>query len=82
MTPFAQALLRTSRAALRQRANIHPLQQAFGLEGGAQYVNACRAYATVFERNKPHVNIGQSYLRSLRCSSCTHSSLCRNNWAC
>ncbi|EON69775.1 elongation factor Tu, mitochondrial [Coniosporium apollinis CBS 100218] len=58
MSPFAQAFLRTSRAALRQRTGVNPVQQALGVQGGARYVQAVRNYATVFERNKPHVNIG------------------------
>ncbi|KAJ9637874.1 translation elongation factor Tu [Coniosporium apollinis] len=58
MSPFAQAFLRASRAALRQRTGVNPVQQALGVQGGARYVAAVRNYATVFERNKPHVNIG------------------------
>lgn len=60
MSAFAQAFLRTSRAALRHQNTLNPVQQALGRQGGARYVAACRSYATAFERSKPHVNIGGS----------------------
>ncbi|KAF2104737.1 translation elongation factor Tu [Rhizodiscina lignyota] len=58
MSTFSRAFLRTSRAALRQQKGVNPLQSALGSRGGAQYTSQWRNYATVFERNKPHVNIG------------------------
>jgi len=56
---FVQAFARTSRAALRQKANASPVQLALGKQGSSQYLNGWRSYATAFERNKPHVNIGK-----------------------
>ncbi|KAK5007723.1 translation elongation factor Tu [Elasticomyces elasticus] len=55
---LAQAFFRTSRAALRQQKGVNPVQSALGSRGGVQFTAATRNYATVFERNKPHVNIG------------------------
>ncbi|KAK4903023.1 hypothetical protein LTR28_001193 [Elasticomyces elasticus] len=55
---LAQAFFRTSRAALRQQNGVNPVQSALGSRGGVQFTAATRNYATVFERNKPHVNIG------------------------
>jgi len=55
---FAQAFLRSSRATLRQKGNVNPFQQTLGAQGSSQYLNSWRNYATAFERNKPHVNIG------------------------
>ena len=57
---FVQAFARTSRAALRQKSNASPVQLALGKQGSSQYLNGWRSYATAFERNKPHVNIGMS----------------------
>lgn len=48
-------LLRTSRLALRQQNGINPVQQIFGKD-----TNSIRGLATVFERSKPHVNIGKN----------------------
>ena len=60
MSAFAQAFLRTSRAALSKGSSSSPIQKALGVHGSARYAAACRCYATaVFERNKPHVNIGK-----------------------
>lgn len=60
MAAFARSvppLLRTSRLTLRQRHGVNPVQQALcGSRNGAQILY--RGMATVFERNKPHVNIG------------------------
>lgn len=56
MSSFASAFLRTSRAALRSNGAANPVQAAWGSRGGAYMRN----YATAFERNKPHVNIGPS----------------------
>lgn len=53
---FARTLLRTSRALRAQ--SISPVQAALNARGQAQLLNGARAYATVFERTKPHVNIG------------------------
>lgn len=46
-------LLRTGRLAIRQRPRVNPITQVFGRE-----VNGVRGFAQVFERTKPHVNIG------------------------
>lgn len=62
---FARAFLRTSRALRSQ--NGSPIQYALSNRGQAQFAGAARNYATVFERNKPHVNIGSHPLnQSLR----------------
>lgn len=58
MPVFAQAFLRTGRAALSRGSYANPLQQALGVKGSAKYAQAYRNYATAFTRNKPHVNIG------------------------
>ncbi|EMC97836.1 hypothetical protein BAUCODRAFT_146449 [Baudoinia panamericana UAMH 10762] len=56
--PFARTLLHTSRA-LCARSSLNPVQQALGARGQTQLLNAAaRSYATIFERTKPHVNIG------------------------
>lgn len=60
MSTFSRAFVRVGRDALRQRNSVNPVQQALGVQGSARYVQACRTYATVFERTKPHVNIGES----------------------
>ena len=49
-------LLRTSKLAFRPRRGVNPVQQVF-----SQDRNGIRGLATVFERNKPHVNIGTSH---------------------
>jgi elongation factor Tu len=54
VTPF----LRTARSALQQGNSVSPLQHALRRQNGAAVLNAARTYATVFERTKPHVNIG------------------------
>ncbi|OQO14851.1 Elongation factor Tu, mitochondrial [Cryoendolithus antarcticus] len=53
---FANTFLRTSRSLCIHTGN--PVQRALGARGQAQFINASRAYATIFERSKPHVNIG------------------------
>ncbi|GAB7339308.1 hypothetical protein MBLNU457_5959t1 [Dothideomycetes sp. NU457] len=58
MASFAQAFLRTSRAALLRPASVNPAQQALGSKGSAQFLRASRNYASAFTRDKPHVNIG------------------------
>lgn len=49
-------LLRTCRLAIRQRPSVNPITQVFGRE-----VNGVRGFAQVFERTKPHVNIGMFF---------------------
>jgi elongation factor Tu len=46
-------LIRTSRLAVRQHNGVNPVQQVFGKDA-----IGVRGLATVFERSKPHVNIG------------------------
>ncbi|KAK6439923.1 translation elongation factor Tu [Oleoguttula sp. CCFEE 5521] len=53
---FAKTFLSTSRSLCIQTGN--PVQRALSARGQAHFINASRAYATVFERSKPHVNIG------------------------
>ena len=56
MAPLARSLvsaLRTSRCALQQRPSTNPLFSVLSRDS-----TSLRTYATVFERNKPHVNIG------------------------
>ncbi|KAI9816791.1 MAG: translation elongation factor Tu [Pycnora praestabilis] len=62
MATFARSVrpfLRGGHVALRRQNSANPLQ-SFLLEGqtGDHFVGRCRGLATVFERNKPHVNIG------------------------
>jgi hypothetical protein len=47
------SILRTSRATLSQPRGANPVNRVFGHDRFA-----ARTYATAFERNKPHVNIG------------------------
>ncbi len=47
--------LRTSRLGLSQSRGANPVNRVFGHDRFA-----ARTYATAFERNKPHVNIGKS----------------------
>ena len=54
VTPF----LRTARSALQQGNSVSPLQHALRRQNESSIFNAARTYATVFERTKPHVNIG------------------------
>lgn len=61
MSAFARSVvpfLRTVRSTLAGSRNINPLQAALQRQNGAQVYNVYRTYATVFERTKPHVNIG------------------------
>ena len=51
--------LRTVRSALQQGNSVSPTHYSLGRNGVA-FVNATRSYAAVFERTKPHVNIGMS----------------------
>jgi hypothetical protein len=50
--------LRTARSALQQGNSVSPLQHALRRKNGASLLNGARTYAAVFERTKPHVNIG------------------------
>ena len=50
-------ILRTSRLALWQQRGVNPVQQVFGRDA-----NGIRGLATVFERSRPHVNIGMRLL--------------------
>jgi hypothetical protein len=54
MASFSRTFLRTSRNALKYQRGVNPVQQAWGVQG--KY--GVRNYATVFQRDKPHVNIG------------------------
>lgn len=54
LTRSLAPILRTTRLATRQQKGINPLQQVF-----AGDANGVRGLATVFERSKPHVNIGE-----------------------
>jgi hypothetical protein len=76
VTPF----LRTVRSALYQGNAVSPLQHALHRQNRAQ-VNACRAYAAVFERTKPHVNIGMQ-LKWSYISIRSLLILSRYNWPC
>lgn len=57
MASFARLALSTGRVAFRPATN--PVQCALGGKGSSQFLTASRSYATAFERNKPHVNIGE-----------------------
>lgn len=46
-------LLRTTRLAVKHQNGVNPVQQVFGKDR-----HGVRGLATVFERTKPHVNIG------------------------
>ena len=48
-------ILRTSRLAVRKQSGVNPVQQVFGRDA-----NGIRGLATIFERSKPHVNIGMN----------------------
>lgn len=48
-------LLRTSRLSLQRPRGLNPVQHVFG-----QNRLAARGMATVFERTKPHINIGKT----------------------
>jgi hypothetical protein len=49
--------VRTARSALHQGNSVSPWR-ALGRQNGASILNGTRTYAAVFERTKPHVNIG------------------------
>ena len=55
-------ILRTSRIALWQQSGVNPVHKVFGRDA-----NGIRGLATVFERSRPHVNIG---MRLPLCSTC------------
>jgi elongation factor Tu len=52
--------LRTARQGLSS-SSANPLRSAFKAQNGHGVLNIYRSYA-VFERNKPHVNIGMTIL--------------------
>ncbi|KAI9709532.1 MAG: translation elongation factor Tu [Bogoriella megaspora] len=81
MSVAVQSLFRSSRIFLRPQKGISPVQQALGAQGGARYVGAVRHYAQVFERTKPHVNIGKIF-GSKKLISNTADLKLRNNWTC
>ena len=56
LTRSVVPLLRTGRLALRHQKGVNPIHQVF-----AHDRNGARGLATVFERTKPHVNIGMPY---------------------
>ncbi|KAF2734472.1 translation elongation factor Tu [Polyplosphaeria fusca] len=58
MSAFSRSLWQTSRNALRYNKAVSPVQQVLGVQGSSRYVNSVRNYAAVFQRDKPHVNIG------------------------
>lgn len=58
-------LLRTANFALRQQTTVNPVQHVFSSKNG----HAIRGLATVFERTKPHVNIGRNRTLNTKCSS-------------
>ncbi|KAH8812048.1 P-loop containing nucleoside triphosphate hydrolase protein [Xylogone sp. PMI_703] len=58
MSVFARSISPFLRASLQRSSSINPLQHALRRQNGAAVLNAYRTYATVFERTKPHVNIG------------------------
>ncbi|KAF2806463.1 translation elongation factor Tu [Mytilinidion resinicola] len=58
MSALTRVFWRTSRTALRFQPSTNPVQQALGAQGGSRYVGAVRNYAAMFERTKPHCNIG------------------------
>jgi hypothetical protein len=49
--------VRTARSALHQGNSVSPWK-TLGRQNGASILNGARTYAAVFERTKPHVNIG------------------------
>lgn len=59
MPSLTHAIWRSSRAALRHPRVSSPTQIGLGAQGHPRFVNACRTYATQFERSKPHVNVGK-----------------------
>jgi elongation factor Tu len=66
--------LRTARSVL-QTTSVSPLLRS---RAGASVLNGARTYAAVFERTKPHVNIGVYYL-DLESWACIN--FCRHNWS-
>lgn len=66
-------LLRTGRLAIRQRPSVNPVTQVFDRD-----VNGVRGFAQVFERTKPHVNIGMYVSGQYR----VNANLYRNHWSC
>jgi hypothetical protein len=60
------SILRTSRATLSQPRGTNPVNRVFGHDRFA-----ARTYATVFERTKPHVNIGKTLMHWCRLKTLT-----------
>ncbi|KAF2452591.1 elongation factor Tu GTP binding domain-containing protein [Lineolata rhizophorae] len=59
MSAFAHVVVRTGRTAFRLQPTVNPLQTALGPSGTRRVLGAVRTYAAaVFQRDKPHVNIG------------------------
>ncbi|KAF2468810.1 translation elongation factor Tu [Lindgomyces ingoldianus] len=58
MATFSRVFWQTSRTVLRYQKSVNPVQQALGVQGSSRYVNSVRSYAAVYQRDKPHVNIG------------------------
>jgi hypothetical protein len=56
-TRSVTSILRTSRLAACSSRHVNPINRVFGHDRFA-----ARTYATVFERTKPHVNIGKGKL--------------------
>lgn len=75
--PFARSVisvLRTSRTGLSFSRGANPVNPVFGHDRfGA------RTYAAVFERNKPHVNIGEQWIVD---GSAAILTVSRHDWAC
>lgn len=67
-------LLRTSRLAVRRQKGVNPVQQVFCRDS-----YGVRGLATVFERTKPHVNIG---MQRLIAGACNDADTVRNHWPC
>lgn len=67
-------LLRTTRLAVRRHKSVNPVQQVF-----CRDTYGVRGLATVFERTKPHVNIGT---QSLGVILHKYADAIRNNWSC
>ena len=61
ITPF----VRTARSALQLGNSVNPLHNALRRQNAVAFVNATRSYAAVYERTKPHVNIGMYGTRLL-----------------
>lgn len=56
--------LRTARHGLKN-GNVNPLQAALKKQNATGILNSYRTYAAVYERTKPHVNIGMRLVQPL-----------------